>query len=302
MMQGQWDDVKSVKQQHEPADYDKIWNNIINHIETSSHQKKSRVIKFTPEKTNQTRLFLKIAASILIPIISITLIFLLNQSPEPQIAILEKIVPAGEKVEIELPDGTKVWLNGASSIKYPENFTEKTRQVELKGEGFFSVKSNKENPFIVDVNQIKVKVTGTKFNISAYKNDNIIKTTLVEGIVNVISKNKQTELKPNSQCVYNKRNMIMKTSKVDTEIETAWLEGKLIFDNTSFGEMAKKLERWYGVEINLQEELKEKHRFTLTIRNENTKDIMKMIELTAPVEIVNKGNKYTISEKTTTKN
>jgi len=165
-------------------------------------------------------------------------------------------VPFGKKVDVLLSDGTTVHLNAGSSLRYPVKFLEgQERKVFLKGEAFFDVTKNKKNLFIVNVDELDVRVFGTKFNISSYKEDATINTVLVEGSVGIYSSNKKLEkskefmLVPGELGAWDKNIKNLAINKVDTSIYTSWIEGKLIFRKTPFKTICRKLERKYNVTI-----------------------------------------------------
>ena len=157
--------------------------------------------------------------------------------------------PAGGQYQVTLPDGTKVWLNALSSLKYPFAFTGKYRIVELTGEGYFEVAKNKNKPFKLKTSKQEISVLGTHFNVSAYADDAEIKTTLVEGGVSVKNFNPQTTslLKPGQQAVFHGTGF--KVSNVDVEEYIAWKNGFFMFNNEGIKEAMQKLARWYDVDI-----------------------------------------------------
>lgn len=157
--------------------------------------------------------------------------------------------PAGGQYQVTLPDGTKVWLNALSSLKYPTAFTGKFRMVELTGEGYFEVAKNKNKPFKLKTSKQEISVLGTHFNVSAYADDDEIKTTLVEGGVAVknFSPLATGLLKPGQQAVFHDKGF--KVSNVDVEEYIAWKNGFFMFNNEGIKEAMQKLARWYDVDI-----------------------------------------------------
>lgn len=157
--------------------------------------------------------------------------------------------PAGGQYQVTLPDGTKVWLNTLSSLKYPTSFTGKYRTVELSGEGYFEVAKNKNKPFRLKTAKQEISVLGTHFNVSAYADDAEIKTTLVEGGVSVknFSPLATGLLKPGQQAVFRQTNFQIKN--VDVEEFIAWKNGLFVFNDESIQEAMQKIARWYNVDI-----------------------------------------------------
>jgi transmembrane sensor len=165
-------------------------------------------------------------------------------------------VPYGKKFNLILSDGTQVYLNAGSSLKYPIDFIEgKVRKVFLTGEAYFDVFSDKKHPFIVNINKVNVKALGTAFNISSYPEDATINTVLVEGSVKIYEKGKEDQIsssvviKPNYLAVWDNANESISIKSVDSKIYTSWLKGKLIFRNAKFKEIRKVLERKYDIKI-----------------------------------------------------
>jgi hypothetical protein len=161
-------------------------------------------------------------------------------------------IPYGKTSEIVLPDGTRVFLNAGSRLIYPEFFNDKNREVFLVGEAFFEVKKDEAHPFIVQTNDIRLKVLGTKFNVSAYASDNSVETVLTEGKVSVEPIDagvfsKSTILVPNQMASFNRSTKQFSLKMVDTDYYTLWKEGILKFESTDLSRIIKRLERYYNV-------------------------------------------------------
>jgi hypothetical protein len=166
-------------------------------------------------------------------------------------------IPNGKKFQVVLSDGTTVHLNAGSSFKYPENFIDsENRQVYLlEGEAYFEVAKDARHPFVVNSNAINVRVLGTEFNLSSYPEDEAINTVLIEGAVCIYGKKEKynkaasLELKPGYKASWDKDKKDIIVEEVDTKIYTAWKDGELIFKNTQFKNIIKKLERHFNVSI-----------------------------------------------------
>jgi ferric-dicitrate binding protein FerR (iron transport regulator) len=166
-------------------------------------------------------------------------------------------MPHGSSSKIVLSDSTVVWLNAGSNLIYPSNFTGNTREVVLFGEAFFNVKGDKSKPFIVQTSAIEIKVLGTKFNISAYPEDNIIQTVLKEGKVSIreIGTNKiekEIFLVPNQLASFDKKTKLTEVKNVNTDFYTSWTDGLLSFENRDLNRVIKSLERYYDVNIQFE--------------------------------------------------
>jgi ferric-dicitrate binding protein FerR (iron transport regulator) len=202
----------------------------------------------------------------------------------------EVVTPNGARTNFELPDGSIVWLNSGSSVKYATSFR-KTREVELHGEAFFDVAKTK-NTFIVSTGFGDVEVKGTAFNVKAYENESF-QTTLVRGAVIVRPENRKAYLlKPGQQAVINKQEM--KIHEVNTEMVTSWKDGKIIFRKEYLPQMAERLERWYNVKIELaDDERLNEIWYSGTLEMESFSEVLELLKITAQID-------YTYNEKTRT--
>ena len=158
-------------------------------------------------------------------------------------------VPAGQRSEVMLADGTKVWLNSGSKLTFPGTFEGKYRKVKLNGEGYFIVTKNKEKPFIVETNRYDIKVLGTVFNVTAYSSDNTWRTSLLRGSVEIDTPqgNIQMKLVPNTMATYDGSHLV--EGMIENTDYYNWRDGLVCFDNVSVKEMIEKLELCYGVKI-----------------------------------------------------
>lgn len=179
----------------------------------------------------------------------------------------EFATPAGQRAKVTLYDGTVVWLNASSTLRYPNRFANDVRKVELDGEAYFEVKHNKKVPFIVSTEKMNIRVLGTKFNVFAYKGKADFTTTLVEGSVSISDKKNASRtmlLKP-SETVELRGSMLVKT-KYKNENLLLWRSGIYSFDDVTFGEMVKKLELYYDVTIHVNNNELIKNKFTAKFR------------------------------------
>ena len=208
----------------------------------------------------------------------------------------ELIIPKGGEYQVVLADGTKVWLNSASRLIYPQSFMGKERRVVLSGEAFFDVAHDAERPFIVETSRMNVKVLGTRFNVNDYDDNEEVSTTLVNGSVEIVSGDQQVfRLVPGEQA-YGKENKLEKR-EVNVRLYTSWIDGKFLFNNTELEEIAKQISRWYDVEIFFSSENVKKVRFTgAIVKFKPLDDLVRMIESTSQVRFSVKGKTIVISE------
>jgi transmembrane sensor len=160
-------------------------------------------------------------------------------------------VPRGGQFQVVLPDGTKVWLNAASSLVYPTAFTEKERVVEIIGQGYFEVARNTSQPFVVKVNGMEVQVLGTSFDVMAYPEEQSINTTLIDGSVKVKYGGQAQQLRPGQQAILDNGTLNFTMQQADTDQVIAWKSGFFEFDNENLSTIMRQVARWYDIEVNL---------------------------------------------------
>lgn len=208
--------------------------------------------------------------------------------------------PKGGQYQVILPDGTKVWLNAASSLKYPEAFVGKQRLVVLTGEAYFEVAKNKSMPFRVQSQNQNVEVLGTHFNINSYLDDNAVKTTLLEGSVQVSNSKFSKILKPGEQAIsgIGEQASIKIARDVDTDDETAWKNGLFQFNDSELKVILNQLERWYDIKIDYSD-VPAKRYNGMVPRKSKLSEVLKMLEKTGNIRFeLEEGRKLKVlSEK-----
>lgn len=230
---------------------------------------------------------LKYAATLVIAFVSSFFVFNYLKSSKETIAFNEVKCPPGQIAELVLSDGTQVWLNSGSNIRYPSIFNNEQRDVVLSGEAFFDVSKNLDKPFIVGVKGLKVKVLGTNFNVNAYDDNQFVETTLVEGKVQLLdsANEKIVDLKPGELAKYDRSENKLSLAKVDTRFYSSWKEGKITFYNEELGTIMKKLERWYNVEFTFKNEHIKTERFTGTIlKHKPLYQVLEIIKLSSSID------------------
>ena len=208
------------------------------------------------------------------------------------------IVPKGGEYSLELPDGTVVWVNSESSLRFPEKFTSNRREVFLEGEAYFEVKKDANRPFYVHTEVGKVRVLGTAFNVCAYSNDRFWQTTLVEGSVMINQEEKEVLLKPNEQYQIDVRTGKAGLREVLPELYTSWRDGKFYFKAYTFEELVEKLERWYDFKMfYMNEEIKTRRFSGVVNKYQPLEEMFKFLQMTSDVQFNVKGNVVTASLK-----
>ncbi len=213
------------------------------------------------------REFIKYAAIIIFSIVGG---YFINSFPKKcNVGTNEIFVPNGNRSLVALPDGSKAWLTNGSKIVYPEAFSAKTRNVKLEGEAYFTVSHDEARPFIVDLGKQKVKVLGTEFSVVAYPDDNMVQVDLVTGKVqldvygnNGTGSHKSYILKPLHSLVFDRASGALKNQEIPDSFYKYWQEGIYEFENEPFLNLAKKIERIYGVEVIFENKGMKGNKFT----------------------------------------
>jgi transmembrane sensor len=216
----------------------------------------------------------------------LTLGYLYFHKPVVDEKYAEVTAAMGSVIRYELPDHSVVWLNAGSTLRYPTVFRKDNRNVDLKGEAYFEVQADRERPFYVNTsNGLSVYVYGTKFNVTAYEEDDCIETVLEKGKVNVITPNQETMvLSPGEQLIYEKQSQKWTKHKVDVYEKVAWKDGKLIFRNASLEEIFKRLSRHFNVEIQFNNRSGKEYRYRATFRSETLPQILDYLAKSAALK------------------
>ncbi|MQY78248.1 MAG: DUF4974 domain-containing protein [Bacteroidetes bacterium] len=234
----------------------------------------------------------KIAAVLFIPLLLSVLFYLYVAKPvqKNQDIYNEINIAFGTTSKLLLADGTKVWLNSGSYLKYPLKLAEGIREIYLEGEAYFEVAENKSNPFIVRTPDLDIIATGTSFNVLAYPEEDMVETTLIEGKVSLVKKftnskiKMLTELKPGERASFEKNEKKVVLGMVDTDKVISWKEGQLIFRNDPLDEIVKRLSRWYNTDIELVVEELRSYRYTATFTEETLHQVLELLKISAPIE------------------
>jgi transmembrane sensor len=189
------------------------------------------------------------------------------------------VTPRGGQFRIILPDGSKVWLNAASSLRFPTAFNGKEREVQLIGEAYFEVAANAQMPFKVKVNEMAVQVLGTHFNVMAYPDEANIQTTLLEGAVKIQHGAKAVQLKPGQQAELNTAGSISVNKEVDVEEVVAWKNGYFHFNHESLEGMMRQIGRWYDAEVAYEGKISDREFGGKIERGSDITEVLKILEL-----------------------
>ena len=202
-------------------------------------------------------------------------------------------IPRGGEYKLVLADGTIVWLNSDSYIRFPVAFSGDKRQVELRGEAYFEVKKNEDKPFIVKTDEFNVRVLGTSFNISAYLDSPLSHTTLCSGHVRIndrMNPGKEVDILPGEQLLFHRDNREMSVREVDTDVFVSWREGFFQFDNNTVEEVFMILQRWYNIQVFYANVEARQELFTGKLpRFDNLQIIIDLIERVSDLKIEVRG-------------
>ncbi len=268
--------------------YKKLWESLgyIKGHDIDAAKLKTRIKILEKQKQQKSFYYYwqKIAAVLLVPVLLASLFLYFDKwgATGNSSATVETVrTPCGARTSLTLPDGSIAWLNAGSEISFPHEFND-VREVGLKGEMYLEVKKSKA-PFIVKTQYGNVKVLGTKFNVSAY-DDDCFTTTLIEGSVSLTGRGVEKEflLSPGFQAIL--KNGGYEASKVDAASYVSWKDGRMEFRREPFGQVAKKLERWFNVSIELKGEEIKKLWYTGTIEMESFSEVLELIKNTTPIE------------------
>lgn len=269
------------------VDVDREWERLFSSIE-----------KKTISKMKTRGLFLqymKYAAAVVLGIgISLSTLYLTNQENLSTVGNYKLVTSKGEKSYLQLPDGTKAWLNSCTTLEYAENYGHSNRSIYLDGEAYFEVAKNKDLPFVVKANGIDVKAIGTAFNVSAYMEDSQLTTTLFNGKVAVQPTLTKQEvlLEPNQVAVYDKSRNKIEVVPYDKKLFAQWRGGFLSFEMMYLQDITKLLERNYNVVFRYENQGIKKLRFSGSFRNnEDLSEILNVIK-------TNTGIRYQILKDT----
>lgn len=273
-------------------DFKVLFNTFWAHIEQSPRQRKTKV-RFLNN-------FVKIAAAIVLGLFIGIYVTSLNDIPDTPVYYAAHS-PKGSVSEMILPDGSVIFLNADSRIKYSVEGNEGTREVFLEGEAWFDVEKNKNKPFVVHTPYYDVNVTGTRFNVKAYESENEITTTLEEGQIIIQSTEnfklaQDVVVKPGEQVVLNKNSRNLTIKEVNTSWFTSWKDNKLIFVNMNLKDLVVLLERKYGVDIEIKnKEILDLH-FDGTIKNESIIEFLEIVKKALPINYKIVGQKIEITD------
>lgn len=268
---------------------DLAWQKILNRISI----KKRRI--------GVGRIVYRIAASILLIALGVGGSYFLGNR-QPANSFTEVFSPYGHKTMVVLPDNSKVWLNGNSRIKYSTDFT-KSRNLELTGEALFKVTKDPGNLFTVKLEKLRLEVYGTTFNIKAYPEDIISEVALVEGSIGLFHNNQLIKkMIPGELITYDTQKDKFRCQQGNMDQITSWKADELVIENETFENVTKYLERWYGVEITLDQSISQNLKLSFKVKTESLTELLSIISHITPITYEISGKQIKVYKKTTNKN
>ena len=242
------------------------------------------------------RAFMKYAAAIALLLATTFGVYQFNRQPGDVIVSTSH----GERKQVDLPDGSVVILNSLSSVSYPENIHKsRVREIKLSGEAYFDVAKDTERTFVVNASEIEVKVLGTKFNISAYEDDENVTTNLYEGAVALShGKDYSLQLKPGERAVYNRQSDKVEVSSIENDDNEAWISGSMYFENIPLKNIFKILEREKDITFSIAAEVDKELKLTAKFNhNESVEEMLEYLSLTGGFTFEVRENVYIIEKQ-----
>lgn len=254
----------------------------VHHIIRLKEIEKQRSIK-----SRFIHIYSRVAAVLLLPVLLAGLWYYIMPGPVSEIPVEQTVTnsiyaPMGSRVAFNLPDGTTGFLNSGSTLTYSLPFAN-NRKVELQGEAWFDVVRDGQHPFEIGAGTTAVRVLGTSFNVSAYPSDNFVEVVLAEGSVEFkpAANAKAVLISPSERMVYNGREINLE--KTDPSKFKGWTEGKLIFRGDNMAEVARRLERWYNIEVEVADPALNEYSFRATFEDDSLPEVLKYLSMTSPI-------------------
>lgn len=272
---------ESIPDEPETEDYDE--ERVLDRLNHLLRLEDANIARAKDKRLRWLRYLVRIAASLFLPL---AVVSYLLWSGSQDTAYASLYSPLGARTSFHLPDGSEGWLNGGSTLYFPAAFAGRYREVRLDGEAYFDVISKAKKPFVVNTDRIKVVALGTAFNVDAYKEDPVSRVTLASGMLELFDAKDQTmqnvlgELDAGFQFTYFKDLNSHLIKDADVNKATAWKEGKLVFRDDPMEEVVSRLNRWYNVDIEIENEKLKKETYRFTFQDKTLDEVLKLIKLT----------------------
>lgn len=292
-----WQKVRNRTSGYTP-DKNHYWNELSARMkakETLVNEKVGKRDAGTSRKFFMT--FLRYASVVCLAVV-LSYIMIETRRPEPAEQVYSTL---GGKSRVTLPDGTQVWLHSTTHLAYNTDFKEEDRLVTVSGEAYFDVTHDKEKPFIVQTDGMRIVVHGTKFNVESFPESENTFVSLREGSVALETAKESCFLSPGEMATFNKHNNELRIEKSDVDFTSSWANDKMVFIKKPVGDVCRFLSKWYHVTIHLAPGLENKYTYTFTLRNEPLEEILRLMSFIHPVDYhFDEENILTISPKSVT--
>lgn len=287
-----WDKIQSNVADYSP-DTEYYWNELKKRMDKSTNN----VALSVPLKAKKASIINKMykyaaAASIVVALGCSFYLGFMNGMPVDNMLVYSNI---SGKSRVELPDGTEVWLHSKTDICYDASMKGDERLVDVDGEAFFDVEHDKDKPFVVRTDGLRIVVHGTKFNVDACSSEDNVFVSLLEGSVSLETVADRQYLHPGETATFNKKNHSIMISKDDVGYMSSWASNQIVFQNSSLKEVCRMLSKWYNVRIDLDPQISEKFHYTFTVKNETLEEILRMMNRVQPLKYTFDENKLSIS-------
>ncbi len=274
-----------------------IWNRLydqITYLESPEVEIRRPLLKRIPE-------WLKLAA-VIVFMAGLSYLYVENNKQETPVLIAGQMQIYNTKGvhRVTLPDSTKVWLHGGTTITYPEHFTTSTREITLDGEAYFQVKSDKKSPFIIHTDLAQIRATGTEFNVTAYSIDDMAITTLVSGTVDVLANNgkEPVVMSLGQQSIVRADSETVQLQKIDSELFVDWKDGIYRFKKEPLERISLQLEKMFGIKILIPSERLRNTRFSgMFTEDHSLKEVFEIINISSPITYKINGKNVTLIDK-----
>ena len=273
-----WDDVQRRTSAYNP-DRDRLWEQLQSRIEVCGTPQRAE----RPAPKRRWMPILRTAAAVAAGVV-VTLFAVRPDLSRTPVPARQEFCAFGGKSLAHLTDGSTVWLQSGSTLAYDSSFGAESRNVKLRGEGFFDIAKDPERPFTVEVEGLRIRVHGTKFNVNTSHEDRTVAVSLVEGSVALDSGNGETRrLHPGEIARYDPATQELDIRHGNVEQESCWAAGKLVFERQSLGEICRYLSRWYDIRIDISPALARNYAYTFTITDEPLEAILRIMSRINPI-------------------
>jgi len=281
-MQMTWDNVENFKNEYPKPDMSKMWEKTASKLNLN---KGSKTIPFR-------KYFLRYAAAILLPVMLLGIgIYYTIEKINTNKGFISYTSPENLRNKVNLPDGSTIWLQPNSEIKYPKEFSKEKREIFFSGQAYFDIKHNTEWPFVVHVEDMDINVLGTQFYVKAKLTENTIETGLIDGSLKITGSNIEKLLVPNDIVVFSKKSNDISESKSFESNVYKWSSNNIIFEDCELGDIIRNISDWYDMAYEVDPKLDLDTKITLTIKEESIQEIAEILKIVVPFEYKISDNK-----------